>query len=127
MPLVDALLAPHRSYLALLQSAISHQRSTIKALAHLTGGGFIENIPRILPDHLAAQINLGSWPVPPLFQLIQQRGNIAPEEMYRVFNMGIGLIAIVAPENVKEIQASIPEETFVIGQLVQGNKRVILT
>ena len=125
--LADALLVPHRSYLSLLQSAISNQPSTIKALAHLTGGGFIENIPRVLPDHLAAQINLGSWPVPPLFQLIQQRGNIATEEMYRVFNMGIGLIAIVAPEDVATLQASIPEETFVIGQLIDGNKRVILT
>ena len=125
--LADALLVPHRSYLSLLQSAISNQPSTIKALAHLTGGGFIENIPRVLPDHLAAQINLGSWPVPPLFQLTQQRGDIATEEMYRVFNMGIGLIAIVAPEDVATLQASIPEEAFVIGQLIDGNKRVILT
>lgn len=127
VPLADALLAPHRSYLSLLQSAFSTQQSAIKALAHLTGGGFIENIPRVLPDHLAAQINLGSWPVPPLFQLTQQRGDIATEEMYRVFNMGIGLIAIVAPEDVATLQASIPEEAFVIGQLIDGNKRVILT
>ncbi len=126
VPLADALLAPHRSYLPLIRSALSTQHSTIKALAHLTGGGFIENIPRVLPGQLGAQITLGNWPVPPLFQLIQQRGDIATEEMYRVFNMGIGLIAIVAPENAQEIQVLIPEETFVIGQLVEDNKRVIL-
>ncbi len=120
------LVAPHRSYLPLLQSAISNQQSTIKALAHLTGGGFIENIPRVLPDHLDAQINLGSWPVPPLFQLIQQRGNITTDEMYRVFNMGIGLIAIVASEDVQALQATIPEDTFVVGRLIEGDKRVIL-
>ena len=125
--LADALLTPHRSYLNLIHATRNPQHAAIKALAHLTGGGFIENIPRILPDHLSAQITLGSWPVPPLFQLIQQHGNIATEEMYRVFNMGIGLIAIVAPEDVATFQASIPEETFIIGQLVQGTKRVILT
>jgi phosphoribosylformylglycinamidine cyclo-ligase len=124
--LADALLTPHRSYLSLLQSAISNRQSAIKALAHLTGGGFIENIPRVLPDHLSAKITLGSWPVPPLYQLIQQRGAIDPEEMYRVFNMGIGMIAIVAPKEVEAVQAAIPEETFIIGQLIQGNKRVIL-
>ena len=88
----------------------------------LTGGGFIENIPRILPDHLDAQIDLGSWPVLPIFQLIQQQGEIDAEEMYRVFNMGIGMIAIVAPEDVSAVQAAIPEETYVIGQLDSRRK-----
>ena len=101
--LADALLVPHRSYLPLLQATNSNcYTSNIKALAHLTGGGFIENIPRILPDHLDAQIDLGSWPVLPIFQLIQQQGEIDAEEMYRVFNMGIGMIAIVAPEDVSD-------------------------
>jgi len=125
-PLIDVLLAPHRSYLQSLTSALSHQRSTIKALAHLTGGGFIENIPRVLPDHLGAHITPGSWPVPPLFQLIQRRGNVSTEEMYRVFNMGIGMIAVVAPDDVKAVQASIPEETFIIGQLTAGHRKVTL-
>ncbi|MBP7688493.1 MAG: phosphoribosylformylglycinamidine cyclo-ligase [Thermoflexales bacterium] len=126
IPLADALLAPHRSYLNLIHATRNPQHAAVKALAHLTGGGFIENIPRILPNHLGAQITLGSWPVPPLFQLIQQRGNIATEEMYRVFNMGIGLIVIVAPEDGAAIQASIPEETFIIGQLTTGRKEVSL-
>ncbi len=126
LPLADSLLAPHRSYLNLLHASRFRPHAAIKALAHVTGGGFLENIPRVLPDHLAAQINLGSWPVPPLFDLIQHRGHIAPEEMYRVFNMGLGMIAIVAPENVQDVQASIPEETFIIGRLIEGSQRVIL-
>jgi phosphoribosylformylglycinamidine cyclo-ligase len=125
--LADALLVPHRSYLPLLQAALSNQHSAIKALAHLTGGGFIENIPRILPDHLGAQIDLGSWPVPPIFNLIQQRGDVDPQEMYRVFNMGIGMIAIVAPDHVAAIQSAIPEETHIIGHLIPGEKKVVLT
>ena len=125
--LADALLIPHRSYLPLLQSAFSIQHSAIKALAHLTGGGFIENIPRILPDHLDAQIDPGSWPVLPIFDLIQEQGDIDAQEMYRVFNMGIGMIAIVAPENVSTVQAAIPEETYVIGQLIPGEKKVAVS
>ena len=69
----------------------------IKALAHLTGGGFIENIPRVLPDGLGAVVRRGAWPVPPLFTLIQQRGQVTEDEMYHVFNMGIGMVAVVAP------------------------------
>lgn len=126
LSLADALLTPHRSYLPILQSAVSRQPSAIKALAHLTGGGFLENIPRILPEGVGAKIRLGSWPVPPLFQLIQQRGEVDPEEMYRVFNMGIGMVVVVAPENVSTLQAALPEETFVIGELVMGEKKVTL-
>ena len=120
--LADALLVPHRSYYALLYSLLSE----IKALVHVTGGGFIENIPRVLPSHLNATIHLGSWPVPPLWNLIQQEGEIATEEMYRVFNMGIGMIAIVDKESVARIQELIPEEIFVIGELVKGHKKVQL-
>jgi phosphoribosylformylglycinamidine cyclo-ligase/phosphoribosylamine--glycine ligase/phosphoribosylformylglycinamidine cyclo-ligase len=126
IPLADALLEPHRSYLPLLLSALSHQPSAIKALAHLTGGGFIENIPRVLPDHLDAAIHLTSWPIPPLFQFIQERGRITLEEMFRVFNMGIGMIAIVSPEDLKSVQDLVNEETFVIGELVEGEQRVVL-
>ncbi len=136
LSLADALLMPHRSYLPILQSSISNpaslrsrdyrQQSAIKALAHLTGGGFLENIPRVLPAGLNATIHLGSWPIPPLFTLIQQRGEIEAAEMYRVFNMGIGMIAIVDRELVTKFQAAIPEETFVIGELVPGEKKTIL-
>jgi phosphoribosylaminoimidazole synthetase len=118
--LADVLLAPHRSYLSILQPLLPH----IKALAHITGGGFLENIPRVLPENLNAEIQLESWPIPPLFPLIQSRGEIAPEEMYRVFNMGIGMV-IVVDQNAAQIQKLIPEQTFLIGELVNGKKKVI--
>jgi phosphoribosylformylglycinamidine cyclo-ligase/phosphoribosylamine--glycine ligase/phosphoribosylformylglycinamidine cyclo-ligase len=124
VPLADALLASHRSYLSLLDAVI--RTPHIHALAHLTGGGFIENIPRVLPDHLDAVIHLGSWPVPPLWTLIQQKGNITTDEMYRVFNMGIGMVAIVDKDAVAEVQKLIPEETWRIGTLVSGSRKTIL-
>jgi phosphoribosylformylglycinamidine cyclo-ligase len=118
--LAAALLAPHRSYYPVLYPLLP----AIKAMAHLTGGGFIENIPRVLPENVDAVVHCSSWPVPPLFALIQQRGEIAPEEMYRVFNMGIGMVAIVDKKNVEKLQKAIPEQTFVIGELVAGNRKV---
>ncbi len=121
-PLADALLAPHRSYYPILYSQLSY----IKALAHLTGGGFIENIPRVLPDDLDAVIHLDSWQVPPLWELIQQKGNIPTEEMYRVFNMGIGMICIVDKADAADFQNAISEPTFVIGELINGEQKVIL-
>ncbi len=121
-PLADALLAPHRSYLSALYSLLSH----IKALAHLTGGAFIENIPRVLPEDLNAEIHLGSWPVPPLWDLVQQKGNISRDEMYRVFNMGIGMVAIVDKADATEIQERIPMRTFIIGELTKGERKTVL-
>lgn len=120
--LANALLAPHRSYYPVFSSLLSQ----IKALAHITGGGFIENIPRVLPDDLDAKINIDSLPVSPLWSLIQQRGEVDSQEMYRVFNMGIGMIVIVDQNLVSKIQSQIPEETFVIGKLVAGQKKVII-
>ena len=125
IPLSDALLAPHRSYLPLLLPVLETRPGAIKALAHLTGGGFIENIPRVLPDHLDAKINDGSWPVPPLYGLIQSRGKITPEEMRRVFNLGIGMVAIVHPEEARAVQRMIGEQTWVIGELAPGTRKVV--
>ncbi len=119
--LADALLASHRSYYPVIYPVLSH----VKAVAHLTGGGFIENVPRVLPDDVDALVRRGSWPVPPLFTLIQQRGEVAPGEMYRVFNMGIGMVLIVDKCNVEKLQQAIPEQTFILGELVEGNRRVI--
>ena len=120
--LVDALLAPHRSYFNVLYPHLAQ----IKALAHLTGGGVIENIPRVLPDNFDAVIHLGSWSVPPLWKLIQQKGDVTTEEMYHVFNMGIGMVAIVEKSLAVELQKQIPEETFVIGELIPGERKTIL-
>jgi phosphoribosylaminoimidazole synthetase len=124
--LADALLAPHRSYLPLLRPLLEHPERPVKALAHLTGGSFIENIPRVLPDGLKAVLQYTSWPVPALFTLIQERGGISNEEMLRVFNMGIGMVLICAAETAALVQRFIPEETWVIGELVQGEKGVLV-
>jgi phosphoribosylaminoimidazole synthetase len=124
--LAEALLAPHRSYLQVLQSAISNPKSPIKALAHLTGGGFIENIPRVLPENIDAVIDTAAWPVPPLFRLIQERGEVAPEEMYRVFNMGIGMVVLVEKQDAARLQQALPERTWLIGELAEGNRKTIL-
>jgi phosphoribosylformylglycinamidine cyclo-ligase/phosphoribosylamine--glycine ligase/phosphoribosylformylglycinamidine cyclo-ligase len=120
--LADALLVPHRSYFNVLYPHLDK----VKALAHLTGGGFIENIPRILSENLSAFIRLNSWQIPPLWKLIQETGNIATEEMYRVFNMGIGMVVIVDKSIVANLQSSISEPTFIIGELVEGNHKTIL-
>jgi phosphoribosylformylglycinamidine cyclo-ligase/phosphoribosylamine--glycine ligase/phosphoribosylformylglycinamidine cyclo-ligase len=120
--LADQLLAPHRSYFQLLYP----QLSEVKALAHITGGGFIENIPRVLPEDVSAAIHRNAWQIPSIWNLIQQKGNISTEEMYRVFNMGIGMVAIVDKSVVADFQASIVEPTFVIGELVKGERKVIL-
>ncbi|MBN2386202.1 MAG: phosphoribosylformylglycinamidine cyclo-ligase [Anaerolineales bacterium] len=122
VPLGEALLAPHRSYYPLLHPLLAR----IKALAHLTGGSFIENIPRVLPEGIGAVVRRGSWPVPPLFDLIQARGEVDPLEMHRVFNMGIGMVVVVAQEEVQALQEAIGEETWVIGELVAGEKKVAL-
>ena len=120
--LADSLLASHRSYFHVLYPHLSK----IKALAHITGGGFIENIPRVLPENLNAVIHRNAWPVPSIWKLIQQMGNISSEEMYRVFNMGIGMIAIVDKSLAADFQFSLSEPTFVIGELVKGERNVIL-
>jgi phosphoribosylformylglycinamidine cyclo-ligase/phosphoribosylamine--glycine ligase/phosphoribosylformylglycinamidine cyclo-ligase len=121
--LADALLAPHRSYFNVLYSHLDK----VKALAHLTGGGFIENIPRVLPENLDAVIRLNAWEVPSLWRLIQEKGNISTEEMYRVFNMGIGMVALVDKSAASDFQSSMSEPTFVIGELVKGEQNVVLS
>jgi phosphoribosylaminoimidazole synthetase len=121
--LTDALLAPHRSYFNLLYPHLSK----VKALAHITGGGFIENIPRVLPENLGAIIHLNSWAMPPLWKLIQEKGNISTDEMYRVFNMGIGMVAIVDKALAADLQAAISEPTCIIGELVKGERQVFLS
>jgi phosphoribosylformylglycinamidine cyclo-ligase len=126
VPLGDALLAPHRSYLSLIGPLLSSEPSTVKALAHLTGGGWIENPPRVFPEGIGAEVRLGSWPVSPLFALIQRLGEVNSKEMYRVFNMGIGMLVVVGSKDADEVQRLIPEETWVVGELVAGEQRVIL-
>jgi len=96
-------------------------------MAHITGGGLPGNVPRILPEGMTAKLRSGKWTTPPIFQLIQQRGNVSQQEMYRVFNMGIGMVLICAPQDVEQLTRAQPEAK-VIGEVVKqrGKKRVII-
>jgi phosphoribosylformylglycinamidine cyclo-ligase len=116
-----ALLAPHRSYLAALEPLL--ERDKVRALAHITGGGFPGNIPRVLPEGLGARLRRGSWEVPPLFRLIQRGGGVPDEEMERTFNMGLGMIVVVSPGDLHEVEHSLErrgEVSFVVGSVVRG-------
>ncbi len=124
-PLGDALLEPHRSYLDLLAPVLA--TGTVKALAHITGGGLPENLPRVLPDGVDAAIELGSWPVPRLFEYVEElTPQMSTEERYRTLNMGIGMVVVCAPGDVGEVQESIDEPTWVIGALEPGAGKVHL-
>jgi phosphoribosylformylglycinamidine cyclo-ligase len=116
-----ALLVPHRSYLSALEPLV--ERRKLRALAHITGGGFPGNLPRVLPEGLGARIRKESWSVPPLFRLIQKGGDVPEDEMYATFNMGVGMVAICAPEELHDVEHSLErrgETSFVIGQVVRG-------
>ncbi|MBN2392531.1 MAG: phosphoribosylamine--glycine ligase [Anaerolineae bacterium] len=110
----EVLLAPHRAYLAEFDTLVS-AGVRIKALAHITGGGFPDNLPRVLPDGVGVTLDRAAWTVPPIFRLIQQRGQVSDDEMYRVFNMGVGMVVIVAPEDVDAALAALAE-ALVIGE-----------
>lgn len=112
----DALLAPHRSYLEPVTRLIS-RGVDIKGLAHITGGGFYENVPRVLPPGLGVRIEQDTWPTPGIFRLIQQAGDISSEEMYHVFNMGIGLIVIVPPKDVSRTLWLLPDDSYRVGEV----------
>jgi phosphoribosylformylglycinamidine cyclo-ligase len=112
------LLEPHRCYYNQLKALLPY----VKGMAHITGGGLIGNVPRILHRGFMAQFNSQAWETPPIFQLIQQRGNVDRKEMYRVFNMGIGMVVICAPEDVSKITGALTE-TRVIGEVAERGKR----
>jgi phosphoribosylaminoimidazole synthetase len=118
-PLGDALLEPHRSYLRVLESALAS--GTVKALAHITGGGLVDNLPRVLPDGVDARIELGSWPVPPLFELVRDvASGLDTAELHRTLNMGIGMVVVCAAADAASLQAVIAEPAWIIGELVPG-------
>jgi phosphoribosylformylglycinamidine cyclo-ligase len=124
----DVLLRVHRSYLHSLLPLLG--RDSIHALAHITGGGLLENIPRVLPADLAARIDLGSWTVPTVFGVLQRAGGIEQAEMFRTFNMGIGMVAIVAAADADAVLAELRaagEDASVVGEIVPGNNDVILS
>ncbi len=119
----EELLEPHRCYYHQLKPLLP----IIKGMAHITGGGLIGNVPRILPQGVAAQFQSQAWGIPPIFRLIQQRGNVAQSEMYRVFNMGIGMVLICSPTNVERVTRTLPEAKIIGGVVKQvGKARVVI-
>lgn len=125
VPLADRLLAPHRCYLPDYQRLIA-AGVTVKGMAHLTGGGFVDNIPRVLPDALAARIRRRAWEQPILFRKLVAWSGMDEAEAYRVFNMGIGMVLIVGSDEIAQLQRTLPE-AHIIGALTErGNDAVIL-
>jgi phosphoribosylformylglycinamidine cyclo-ligase len=118
----EALLAIHRSYLPDVRAIwAAHGRAAVHGLVHVTGGGFFDNVPRVIPDGLCAVIDTTAWTVPPLFTLIADRGEVAPAEMYRVFNMGVGL-CVIAPRALD--LAALDLGATLIGEVARGDRRV---
>jgi phosphoribosylformylglycinamidine cyclo-ligase len=128
MTVADALLAPHRSYLKAIRPLLA--QGLVKGMAHITGGGITENLPRVLPEGCAAVIHRASWPVPPLFTLLQQRGSISNDEMFRAFNMGIGLVAVAARAAVDvaiELLERAGEHPVSLGTVIPGDRDISYT
>lgn len=122
----EELLTPTRIYVKPILSLL--QSFEIKAMAHITGGGFTENIPRVLPEGTQAVIDVGSWPVLPIFRLVQEAGGIAPADMYRTFNMGIGIVLVVKQDDVVDVIGTLQqlgEQPYLIGQIRAGERKVV--
>ena len=121
----EALLREHVSYLQPLDGLLDS--GMIKGLAHITGGGLIDNIPRILPEGVAVEIDKGSWPVLPIFELMQEIGNVSEAEMYRTFNMGTGMVIATAASDVEAVKSHLQQQdaaVYQIGRVIKGNREV---
>ncbi|HEU4881378.1 MAG TPA: phosphoribosylformylglycinamidine cyclo-ligase [Longimicrobium sp.] len=124
----DVLLRVHKSYLRSLYPLI--EAGQIHGLAHITGGGLVDNVPRILPDGVDARFDLASWTVPPVFRVLQREGGVERDEMFRAFNMGVGMVAAVAAEDadavVRDLSAA-GERAWIAGEVVPGDGKVVLS
>lgn len=121
----EVLLAPHRSYYSLLEPLLDS--GALRGMAHITGGGITDNLPRILPGGVGALVRRGAWPVTPVFKFIQRHGAVDDAEMYRTFNMGIGMILVVSPEDAGSVVANLAargETCHRIGEIVPGDGAV---
>lgn len=121
MALGDALMAPTRIYVKPLLSLIRESGVPVHALSHITGGGLTENLPRVLPDSLAAKVDVNSWARPAVFDWLQEQGNVAEEEMYRVLNCGIGMVVVVPAEKADQARAhlqALGETVYRLGEIV---------
>ena len=124
-PLGEALLEPHRNYLPVLDAVL--RTGKVKALAHITGGGLPENLPRVLPDSCDAVVQVDAWPVPPLFRLVREAATgFDVHELHRTLNMGIGMVIVCAAADLDAVQRTVSEPTWVIGELVPGSGKVHL-
>lgn len=125
MTVGEALLLPHVSYLKQLDTLLDS--GLIKGLAHITGGGLTDNIPRILPEHCAVDIDKDSWPVLPVFKLMQRLGNVSEPEMYRTFNMGLGMVIVTSAEDAVAVESELQRQgaaVYQIGRVSKGNREV---
>ncbi len=122
----EELLKPHKNYLPALERLIERD-GVIKGLAHITGGGLVDNIPRILPEGVDVVIRGGSWPILPIFDLLENIGDVPPDDMLRTFNLGIGMVVIVAKENMEMVShdfINAEEQYYVIGEVQEGSRKV---
>jgi len=122
----NELMRTHRSYWPVVKKMMAGE--SVVALAHITGGGMTENLPRVLPRGTAAVIELGTWPIPPIFEHLQKLGNIAEDEMLRTFNMGIGMLVVVPAKKFKKAQTLLDragEKFFSVGRIVKGERKVM--
>jgi phosphoribosylformylglycinamidine cyclo-ligase len=122
----EELLKSHKSYWPVLRKLIDSE--LVHALAHITGGGITDNLPRVLPRGTSAVVELGSWPVLPVFQHIERLGNVPQDEMMRTFNMGIGMVLVVPANKFKRVQSLIEkcgDKSYLIGRIVKGDRKVL--
>ena len=121
----NELMRTHKSYWPLIKKLLDAE--ALAAMAHITGGGITENLPRVLPKGVGAQVELGTWPAQPIFEHLQSLGNIPQDEMMRTFNMGIGMILVVPPNKFKKVQTILErtgEKLYSIGRIVKGDRKV---
>lgn len=122
----NELMRTHKSYWPVIKRLL--EAEAVTAMAHITGGGITENLPRVLPKTMSAQVQLGSWPVLPIFSHLQKLGNLSESEMLRTFNMGIGMILVVPTKKFKRVQSVLErtgEKGFTIGRIVKGERKVL--
>jgi phosphoribosylformylglycinamidine cyclo-ligase len=124
----NELMRTHRSYWPIIKKLIAAE--CVAALAHITGGGITENLPRVLPRGVAAVIDTGSWPVLPIFQHLQTLGNVPQDEMLRTFNMGLGMLLVIPSKKFKKAQSVLDragEKAYTVGRIVKGERKVSYT
>ncbi len=124
----NELMRTHKSYWPVLRRLF--EADAVTACAHITGGGITENLPRVIPKGMAPQVQMGSWPVQPIFTHLQKLGNIPEAEMMRTFNMGIGMVLVVPPKKFKKVQTVLEragEKGYTIGKIIKGEKKVMYT